>query len=103
MRILYALVVGLAACGSDGPGGSSDGGALQVEAAFYPLQWLAEQVAGPDVEVDSLTPAGPNAQKIDDLLMIVLGNGMTRDVYRRGPGDGFAHAAALACASSNRA
>ena len=46
--------------------------------------------------MDSLTPAGPNAQKIDDLLMIVLGNGMTRDVYRRGPGDGFAHAAALA-------
>ncbi|MCA9719670.1 MAG: hypothetical protein KC468_33695, partial [Myxococcales bacterium] len=30
------------------------------------------------------------------VLMIVLGNGMTRDVYRRGPGDGFAHAAALA-------
>ncbi len=65
LAIALALVVGLAACGSDGPGGSSDGGALQVEAAFYPLQWLAEQVGGPDVEVDSLTPAGAEPHDLE--------------------------------------
>lgn len=45
---------GAAATGSDAPAE----GTPQVLAAFYPLQWLTEQVGGPDVTVTSLTAAG---------------------------------------------
>jgi zinc transport system substrate-binding protein len=52
-----ALVLAATACGStttaaapvDKPG---------VLAAFYPLQWVTEQVGGPDITVQSLTAAG---------------------------------------------
>ncbi|WP_260477638.1 metal ABC transporter substrate-binding protein [Nonomuraea sp. WAC 01424] len=37
---------------------SADGGRPEVIAAFYPLQWLTEQVAGPDANVTVLTAPG---------------------------------------------
>jgi zinc transport system substrate-binding protein len=55
-----ALVAGLSGCAGDpAPGAEgSDGAPVQVAASFYPVQWLAEQVGGPAVEVVSLTPEG---------------------------------------------
>jgi len=63
---LTVASLGLAGCGtpaaqSGGQGGSADQGVLTetlVLASFYPLVWLTEQVAGPDITVGSLTLPG---------------------------------------------
>lgn len=60
----------LTSCGADdgsaGPGGSGgDGEALKVRAAFYPLQWIAEQVGGDAVRVESLTPPGAEPHDLE--------------------------------------
>jgi zinc transport system substrate-binding protein len=47
----------LSACSGDATG-SSGGNRMQVTAAFYPLQYVAERIGGDAVEVTSLTPAG---------------------------------------------
>jgi zinc transport system substrate-binding protein len=65
MRAAIALVVaGLAAllggCGSDA---RSDN--RTVVAAFYPLAWAAEEVAGDDVDVVNLTPPGSEPHDIE--------------------------------------
>lgn len=54
MKVLALLVLAplLVACGG------SDSGTLRVETAFYPFAFVAEQVGGADVEVDSLTSPG---------------------------------------------
>jgi zinc transport system substrate-binding protein len=44
-----------AGCGEGGEGGERR---VRVVAAFYPLAFVAEQVVGPDVEVENLTPPG---------------------------------------------
>ncbi|MCL1898620.1 MAG: metal ABC transporter substrate-binding protein [Micrococcales bacterium] len=47
--------------GQAGLAGSNDGAnpdQVAVLASFYPLQWVAQQVAGPDVAIGSLTPPG---------------------------------------------
>ncbi|WMX47176.1 metal ABC transporter substrate-binding protein [Streptomyces roseicoloratus] len=55
-------LVTLSACGggSDAAdkGGSESGGKLDVVASFYPLQFLAEQIGGSYVTVDTLTKPG---------------------------------------------
>lgn len=59
------LLTVTAGCASD-PGTASSAGSakeaasdqIQVEAAFYPLQWIAEQVGGEQVAVSALTPPG---------------------------------------------
>ena len=50
-----------AGCGSSG----SDASGRTVVAAFYPLAWAAEQVAGPGVEVVNLTPPGAEPHDIE--------------------------------------
>jgi zinc transport system substrate-binding protein len=40
-------------------------GRLQVAAAFYPLQWLAEQVGGEQVDVTSLTKPGAEPHDLE--------------------------------------
>ncbi|WP_445256741.1 metal ABC transporter substrate-binding protein [Nocardioides aurantiacus] len=66
MRLLPATLTGtllaasaLSGCAalSDG-GGSGSGDGLQVVAAFYPLQYVAQQVAGDRAEVANLTRPG---------------------------------------------
>ncbi|SDJ32576.1 zinc transport system substrate-binding protein [Nonomuraea maritima] len=54
------LTVGLttAACGTGSATDVSASGKPQVIAAFYPLQWLSEQVGGPDAQVSVLTAPG---------------------------------------------
>ncbi|WP_246363596.1 metal ABC transporter substrate-binding protein [Nonomuraea rhodomycinica] len=44
--------------GSAETGGGAGGGKPAVVAAFYPLQWLSEQVGGPDAAVSVLTAPG---------------------------------------------
>jgi len=56
------LALGLAACGGGGGARTSDG-RLRVEASFYPLQWMAQEIGGEHVEVDSL--AAPGAEPHD--------------------------------------
>lgn len=51
---LLALAAALAGCG----GGGAPATERTVVAAFYPLAWAAERMAGPETEVVDLTPAG---------------------------------------------
>ncbi|TDE57954.1 zinc ABC transporter substrate-binding protein [Nonomuraea mesophila] len=54
-----ALITTTAACGAGSATTTgAEGGRPEVVAAFYPLQWLTEQVGGSDVQVTSLTAPG---------------------------------------------
>lgn len=58
----------LVSCGSDGSGadgGSGSGGSLQIEASFYPLQWVAERVGGDPATVANLTPPGAEPHDLE--------------------------------------
>jgi zinc transport system substrate-binding protein len=56
---LSAATLLLAACSGNASGEASDpNDPLQVTAAFYPLQYVAERVGGDAVDVTSLTPPG---------------------------------------------
>lgn len=56
-----AGLLGVAACA---PSDTPDGG-TSVLASFYPLVFVAEEVGGPDVEVQSLTPAGSDPHSLE--------------------------------------
>jgi zinc transport system substrate-binding protein len=59
-RLLTGVVAGalaLTGCGS-GPGSSSAGEPVRVVAAFYPLQYVAERIAGDHADVTNLTRPG---------------------------------------------
>jgi zinc transport system substrate-binding protein len=60
--LLLAAGLSLAACGSDdgtsGTAASAEADAVQVAAAFYPLEFLASRIGGDGVEVESLSPPG---------------------------------------------
>lgn len=62
LRLLLPLVAALAAvagcCRAAGSGPAGEPGRKSVVAAFYPLAFAAERVAGDGVEVVNLTPAG---------------------------------------------
>ena len=53
----------LSGCGSDDSAASGDG--PQVLAAFYPLAFVAERVAGPDASVTNLTQPGAEAHDLE--------------------------------------
>ncbi|MEV0003141.1 metal ABC transporter substrate-binding protein [Micromonospora sp. NPDC050980] len=55
---------GVAAC-SDGGGGGSDPDKVDVVAAFYPLQFLAERIGGDRVVVDNLTKPGAEPHDLE--------------------------------------
>lgn len=60
------VVVPLASCGSEESGsGAGSGDALQVQASFYPLQWVAERVGGEQVDVANLTPPGAEPHDLE--------------------------------------
>jgi zinc transport system substrate-binding protein len=61
--LALAATLALTACGDEGgdttsvaAGGEAD--ALQVAAAFYPLEFLAQRIGGDAVEVENLSPPG---------------------------------------------
>jgi zinc transport system substrate-binding protein len=53
-----ALLTTTAACGSGSAETAASGAKPEVVAAFYPLQWLTEQVGGSDVQITTLTAPG---------------------------------------------
>ncbi len=60
------LVASLAACGDDrGSRSAATDGRLKVEASFYPLAWVAEQVGGDHVDVHSLTKPGAEPHDLE--------------------------------------
>lgn len=62
------FALALAACGSsssDGASGGGGGGGLAVQTAFYPLQWVAEQVGGDHVSVANLTTPGAEPHDLE--------------------------------------
>lgn len=63
-RTCLAVLLAVLATGC---GGSSPkaGGRLDVEAAFYPLVYLAQAIGGPDVDVTGLTKAGAEPHEIE--------------------------------------
>jgi zinc transport system substrate-binding protein len=60
---LFAAVVLVLAAGCGGAAESSDG--RTIVAAFYPLAWVADEVAADDVEVANLTPPGAEPHDIE--------------------------------------
>jgi zinc transport system substrate-binding protein len=59
--LLAGSALGLTACGSDDTGT----GRVQVVAAFYPLQYVAERVAGEHAEVQNLTQPGKEPHDLE--------------------------------------
>jgi zinc transport system substrate-binding protein len=59
----------LTACGDGSRSGEADGegdtDGLSVRAAFYPLQWITEQIGGSAVSVRSLTPPGAEPHDLE--------------------------------------
>lgn len=53
------------ATGCDAATAGSDGDRFDIQASFYPLQWIAEQVGGDLVTVSSLTPAGAEPHDLE--------------------------------------
>ncbi len=61
---LAVLLTLLSACGAGGSGNES-GSRVDVQASFYPLQWIAEQVGADAVSVASLTPPGAEPHDLE--------------------------------------
>ena len=62
-----ALVPGVAGCGLGGSAGAADGApdTRQIVAAFYPLQFVAERVAGAHASVQPLTSPGAEPHDLE--------------------------------------
>lgn len=92
--LFLALGVLASACGSSSDSADAESeDRTSVVAAFYPLQWLAQQVGGSAVSVSSLTPDGSephdlalDAKAIESLrdadVVIYLGNDFQPEVQR---------------------
>jgi zinc transport system substrate-binding protein len=65
-RIVLALVVlaGLTSCGGES-GSADDSERIDVVAAFYPLAWAADRVAGDRIELRNLTPVGAEPHDVE--------------------------------------
>ncbi len=65
MACLAAAVLLVAGCGSGDGGSKGDDGRLSVDASFYPLQWMAQQVGGLHVSVSNLTKPGAEPHDLE--------------------------------------
>ncbi|MGO1316125.1 MAG: metal ABC transporter substrate-binding protein [Cellulomonadaceae bacterium] len=60
------LVATLTACGApSGSADAADDARVQVQASFYPLQYVAEQVGGAHVQVTNMTPAAADPHSLE--------------------------------------
>jgi zinc transport system substrate-binding protein len=62
---LLAAGLALAGCGATNAADGGDNGGLDLVASFYPLQWTAQQVAGPSAVVGSLTKPGAEPHDLE--------------------------------------
>jgi zinc transport system substrate-binding protein len=62
---LIVLVAALTACSADSSSSDDGSGRLDVVAAFYPLAWAVEQVAGDTVQLRNLTPPGTEPHDVE--------------------------------------
>lgn len=60
--LVALLVAAVAGCGGAPAAGK---GVLSIEASFYPLQWMAQQVGGDKVHVSSLAKAGAEPHDLE--------------------------------------
>ena len=60
---LSLSLLALASCGGSAPAAAD--GKVQVEASFYPLQWMAQRVGGRHVDVSSLTKPGAEPHDLE--------------------------------------
>ncbi|GAA2576352.1 metal ABC transporter substrate-binding protein [Actinomadura fulvescens] len=61
-----ATLLGLTACGGAGADGSDGGsGKTKIVASFYPMAWLAGEVGGAHVSVDTLTKPGAEPHDLE--------------------------------------
>lgn len=60
-----AVVGLLAGCGSAGGAARTDNGGLHVVTSFYPLQFVATRIGGPDATVSSLTRPGAEPHDLE--------------------------------------
>ncbi len=60
-----AAALALSACSSSGGGSGGDADGVAVLASFYPLQYVAEQVGGDLVDVQTLTPPGAEPHDLE--------------------------------------
>lgn len=58
-----ALVAMSGACGDNSTNSAGDG--IQVVATFYPLEWAARQVSGPNATITNLTPPGAEPHDLE--------------------------------------
>jgi zinc transport system substrate-binding protein len=63
--VLIVLVAALTACGADSSSSDDGSDRLDVVAAFYPLAWAVEQVAGDTVQLRNLTPPGTEPHDVE--------------------------------------
>ncbi len=59
------LCASLSACGSTGSSGRATSGRLVIATAFYPLQWVTQQVGGARVAASSVTRAGAEPHDLE--------------------------------------
>jgi zinc transport system substrate-binding protein len=62
--LALVLLTGLTACGEEA-GSADEAETTDVVAAFYPLAWAAERVAGDTIELRNLTPAGGEPHDVE--------------------------------------
>jgi len=60
-----SLPLALTACGGSSSGDGAADGKLQIAAAFYPLQYAAQRVAGDHADVENLTQPGQEPHDIE--------------------------------------
>jgi zinc transport system substrate-binding protein len=66
--VAACVLIVVASCGDDSDaasGQTSSGDVISIEASFYPLQWMAEQVGGDRVEVASLAEPGAEPHDLE--------------------------------------
>ena len=91
------IVVGVVLALTTTRGSGLEFGAPTVVAGFYPLAFAAQQMGGPDVEVENLTPPGaephdlePTPQDVQELecadLVLLLGQGFQPSLERAAEG-----------------
>ncbi|WP_326628387.1 metal ABC transporter substrate-binding protein [Nonomuraea fuscirosea] len=101
-----AALFATAACGA-GAAETTPDGKPEVVAAFYPLQWLSEQVGGSDAQVSGLTPPGVEPHDVElGIQQVTELKNATLTVYVKGiqpavdeavePGTSFDAATAVA-------